>query len=285
MGNFFKNASTDIKNRKNLELYLLLTITLVVLGADIFGVETKEALFEIVLAALSILIYGLIDSRQTAERLEKKLDETNRYQNDLIRTVNGIPRLISYGSKTTKLLKISDLPPLVELAQDATTIDIMTWAASGLFERYDGFIYKKIDEGCKFRLLIIDPNSKAADVINDNSRNKEIKADIRKMIKKYKRLPAKFKNQKLDFKLRLTKWLMPTNMIIIDGNKHSGVISLGLYPACLRTPQDERRYMLIDSKNTQEEYLYYCNQFEKLWNDEELTSQPDLESVEFADSL
>lgn len=285
MGNFLKTAWADIKNRKNLELYLFLTIALAVLVADIFGVGTKEALFEIVLAALSMLIYGLIDSRQTTERIEKKLEETCQYQIELTRMVNEIPRLIFHGSKATKLFKVSDLPSLTELARDATTIDIMMWAASGLFDLYDGFIYKKIEDGCRFRLLIIDPNCEAANVIYENSRNKEIKASIRKMINKYKRLPTKFKTSKLDFELRLTKWLMPTNMIIIDGNKQNGVIHLGLYPAYLRTPQNERRFILIDSKNTKEEYLHFCDQFEKLWNDEELTSQPDLESVEFADSL
>ncbi|MCI0558194.1 MAG: hypothetical protein MN733_06840 [Nitrososphaera sp.] len=282
---FFKTAWNDIRNRKNLELYLILAITIIVLGADIFGVETESALFEIILAALAILIYGLIDSRQTAERIEKQLDETRQSQSNLIKSMDEIPQLIARATKVGKLFKSSDISPITELAKDATAIDIMTWAASGLFDRYDGFFYKKMEEGCKFRLIIIDPKSEAANVIYENSRHKEIKSDIIKMINKCKRLPARFENRKIYFELRLTKWLMPTNMIIIDGNKPNGVISLGLYPAYLRTPQDQRRYMLVDSRNTKEEYFHFCDQFEKLWNDKENTSRVDLESIELVDTL
>jgi len=69
---------SDIKQRKNLELYSILFVIIVVFVADVLGVTTSSVLFEIVLAALAVLIYGMIDAGRANERMEQKLDSLAR---------------------------------------------------------------------------------------------------------------------------------------------------------------------------------------------------------------
>ncbi len=76
MKTFFLDIWSDIRQRKNIELYLTLVIIVVVLMADIFGVDTEFALLEIVLATLAVLLLAIIENRHSNERLETMIDDT-----------------------------------------------------------------------------------------------------------------------------------------------------------------------------------------------------------------
>ncbi len=278
MSSFFRNVKTDFKNRKSIELYLILAVAIAVLVADVFGVVSQDALFEIVLAALALLIYGLIEARRTSERLKSSLQEISDNLTESKRQLEELPHRIYGASKSSILLKFEDRPELAEIAKKASTIDILALSASYLFAYYDGFLYKKIEEGCNIRLLILDPESDAARVVHENSRNKEIIVDIKKTINRCFNFTEKFSGRKINFELKVTKWLPPNSLIMVDGHKPSGVISLGVFPVYLKTPQTERRILFFEAKgNSQEHFLFYRNQFEGLWSDNESTRKVDFE--------
>ncbi len=83
MKEFLERAWRDIKQRKNLELYLILAAIIVVFVADVLGVQTTDALVEITLAALAVLLYGMIDARHDGEDSNRELSEIGQAVNKL----------------------------------------------------------------------------------------------------------------------------------------------------------------------------------------------------------
>lgn len=75
MKEFLERTWQDIKQRKNLELYLILAAILAVFIADVLGVDTTNALVEITLATLAVLLYGMIDARHDSENQNQELAE------------------------------------------------------------------------------------------------------------------------------------------------------------------------------------------------------------------
>lgn len=73
MKEFLERVWKDIKQRKNLELYLVLAAIITVFIADILGVQTTNALTEITLAVLAVLLYGMIDTRHAHEDRKHEL--------------------------------------------------------------------------------------------------------------------------------------------------------------------------------------------------------------------
>ena len=68
MKDFIELAWKDIKKRKNLELYVVLLAIVSVFVVSIFGVDTASTLVNITLAVLAVLLYGLIDTKHSAEK-------------------------------------------------------------------------------------------------------------------------------------------------------------------------------------------------------------------------
>jgi len=81
MKEFLERAWHDIKQRKNLELYLVLVAIITVFVADTVGVDTTNALVEITLASLAVLLYGMIDVRHANENHSQKLSELGQSVN------------------------------------------------------------------------------------------------------------------------------------------------------------------------------------------------------------
>ena len=100
MNDFIKKAWSDIFSRqKNLELYIVLLVIIIIFFADIFGVDTETAYSEILLAALAILIYGMIESRHYNERVEKSLAEQSNTLSIFERKISQVSQAIAHFNR------------------------------------------------------------------------------------------------------------------------------------------------------------------------------------------
>ena len=202
-----------------------------------------------------LLILVLIASTQLIERLRSLR---------LIR--EGIRQLPDLLRRETKLFRrTSKEVDFRELAQSASSIDILAWSAVAFYNSYDGFIRTKIVGGCKVRLLIIDKSSKAAEVIMENSEDKDLIGDIDRMKARAARDCQKLANATGILELRTMEWLVPFGMVIIDGDRPKGSLSIGVHPVFLPTPRDMRRFLLIDATTSTSDFTYFRDQFEALW--------------------
>jgi hypothetical protein len=91
---------TNTKNQKNIELYLVLVVIVAIFLAGIFGVAVQTAYTEILLAALAILMYGLIDSRHHNDRVERILAEQSNRLSKFEARISQISKAMVYKTST-----------------------------------------------------------------------------------------------------------------------------------------------------------------------------------------
>lgn len=167
--------------------------------------------------------------------------------------------------KKSPLIQHGDRIFLSSIAKDATTIDILAWSGITLFKTEEDFLLRKVAENCKIRMIILNPESKAAEVIMDNSRYKELIPDVKNMIHRYRALLEASNINPSQFELRLTSWLPPHGMIVVNAAKKNGILSVGFHPSYLPLPQDSRRYIVLNTQESPDDFYYYVNQYESLW--------------------
>lgn len=145
MNRFFSTVWSDLKQRKNLELYLILLVAVVVLFADILGVETVSALFEIVLASLSILIYGLIESRHTNERVEQQLANITQSVQELRRNEVRAADFFLINKSLSQ-----------ETFSSASTICLLGYSLSRTIREHHHALRQRLKAGAHIRIIILD---------------------------------------------------------------------------------------------------------------------------------
>lgn len=148
MDDFFKTVWSDIKKRRNLELYIILAVAMVILVADIFGLETSSALFEIVLAALAVLIYGLIESRHTNERVEQQLE-----------TIGHSIREQQDKEITATEFFLTETPLSNDTFSSANTIFLLGYSLSRTIREHHFVLGQRLVAGAHIRVIILDPEN------------------------------------------------------------------------------------------------------------------------------
>ncbi|MCB8947925.1 MAG: hypothetical protein H6653_07905 [Ardenticatenaceae bacterium] len=271
MPNFFKRAWNDIfVERKNIESYIVLAAIVIVIFADIVGVDTAEILIEIVLAVLGVFIYIGIEQSHAIEQLKTTTQATQSNLQSISDEIKELPQVLTIESNSLKFLLPHDLPNYRIEASDADTIDVFTWSGYSFFTQFDSYFYNRLENECKLRWMILDPECEATQVIYTHSRTKTIRSGINQMLQHYTLSRSRFA-KKVDFQLRTTSWFPPFNMVIVDREKAHGFMVIGLYPAYLRTTQNERRHFVIYKRNQPDDFNTYVNQFELLWENKEFT--------------
>lgn len=202
-----------------------------------------------------LIVLGLIATTQLIERMRSLR---------LIRS--GIERLPDLLRRETKLFKRDSREVRFrELAREAVSIDIAAWSCIAFFNNYDGFIRDKIEQGCKVRILIIEEEAAAAQVIMANSEDKDLIDDIHRMKDRAERFCANLAKASGSLELRTIGWLLPFGMVVVNGDRPKGTVSIGMHPIFLPTPRDTRRFLLVDSTISTTDFTYFRDQFNDLW--------------------
>lgn len=268
MPNFFKRAWQDIViERKNIESYIVLAAIVIVIFADIVGVDTAEILIEIVLAVLGVFIYISIEHRHSLEQLKTNTDETRSKLQAVNKEVENLPNLIATDMKSNQLLLSKDLPDYSLEAAEASTIDVLSWVGYKLFYEYDDFFLNRLANGCKFRWIALDPESEAMKLLTGQTRNEFIKTQIGQVVNRLRYTDEQVFRRDKNFQLRLTSWLLPCSIIIFDRDKAHAFMVVAMYPAYLPSPIGEKRYFVIYKRNQPHDFSAYLKQFDQLWDD------------------
>ena len=157
----------------------------------------------------------------------------------------------------------------LRLARSASTIDLQGWSLPSFLYDHAGFLEERVRAGCQVRMLIVSEDGSAAQTIMENSRHKELVADIHRTKERALQLCQKVAGTEGWFKLRQINWVMPVGLLIINGGQEDAVMSVGLRPLYLRSPIDFQRFLLIDARASASDFAHFRQQFESLWSSEE----------------
>jgi hypothetical protein len=203
---FLKNAWQDIKDRKNIELYLTLAVALGLLAASIFGIQTTSAVMQLILVALTVLIYGMVSQKQFTDRTDKNFGQLNMMlqnarDSDRLRTyphwrVREIQDILTYAKESIVVIDswYGEAPALAGFVRDGkshrdTTLDVKIYMldpdkpfGAQRYSEFSGIPATNSVCNEQFRL-------KFNDSISTARRHLEPMADVRLAFYKYSTMP------------------------------------------------------------------------------------------------
>lgn len=150
----------DIRQFRNLELYLILFAIVALFIFEIFGAPSESALTEALLAGIAVLIYGQLDARHKEQKVADKLDSLTKQITALREQQGYYVQVYPHGRSAH-----FDFTAFMEKAQtEVIIIGISLTAFTQCFTEMPAKDFKDrvvslVAKGVKIRCLLLDPKS------------------------------------------------------------------------------------------------------------------------------
>lgn len=250
MRRFLLRFWNDIKHRKNVELYVLMLMSFVILAADVFGLASEAAIQGILLATLAMLVYGLIDSRHTDEKITNALDILRNSANPSAALKRWDPSEISASFQNARMISLLNVANFSWIGQNHSTLRAL------------------LQVGGKIRCILVEPDSDAFRMVLERDPKSSADADALRMniilSEKLLYQIAKEADNKSGVEVRFIRSLPPLVMTMVDENLDLGVIfaSFNGY----KVEYNERPSVTLHRIKDSEWFVFYQSTFENYWN-------------------
>lgn len=163
----------------------------------------------------------------------------------------------------------SDIPcfdPRLEYGED---IWISGITLRGLRIQYRDHFQDAVDQGKRFRFLLVDPaNTSALNILTANNptfheadRTKQI---LQESVECFELLSRESKSRKGAVEIRLLSSVPFCSMIIVDGNEHNGHMTVEMYG--YQVAAGKRLGFKLTRAKDPQTFDFYLNQFHKMWD-------------------
>jgi len=242
-----KTVIQDIREGKNLEVYLTLVVALVLLLLDVFGVVSTEALAAGTLATLALLAFSVLQNREQMQNLSEIAEQA----------ISGRPSADSFFWERQRRLD--------EYFEKADFIGAVGMTLSTTIAEYEQVFKERLALGAHVRIMTIDPSSPApqqaidrsADIVGTTFFTDLLRPTIDRLCSL-----ADTTNTSAVLELGLLSFIPSFGLILVDPDKPHGRIiveiyqhkSAGLHPTFELTPRRDKQW-----------YRFFRNQFDLLW--------------------
>ena len=249
MGDFLQSVWRDIKDRKNLELYLVLIVALVVIIADVFGVNTGPAIFGIVLSVLALLTFGLIEDRHASERIEGKIND------------------IATGKSGKQFFVEWDDAPFRERLKTASEVSLLAVANHVFLSKNDEPIKEFLKKGGTLRCILVEPKGNAMNMATNLAIGYEkqlealatqVELSLRQFCDFAQAAPSADR-----VRVKLIDHLPYAIMTMIDHQSLDGIMYVSLQG--FELPPSSRPSFILHKKDDGKWFTFYQQSFENLW--------------------
>lgn len=243
----FVNDISKPNWRSWLKLSRIIPLT-TVLGAGIanvlalIGILQLTVFENIVIVLLALLsIDSLIERTSILEKIEKRL---------------------SYLSVTYSLRTRDEMLKISVQAENASEICLVAVHGTSAIVPNIHFLEKKIQENCRIRIVLLEPESIAVNVWDEIKGDKTTLPYLHSSLEALRRLLQNPESRK-NCEVRLLNVFLPYSMVAVDLNKDTGAMTVeyGGY----RTTIDGRPHVFITSASDKYWFDYYKKQFETVW--------------------
>lgn len=178
-----------------------------------------------------------------------------------------VEQLISRLDDNIGLLRGSEHNPNFKtLIEGKTDIALLSYTAANILRTHHESISKRILNGARFRIILVNPDSNAAKVILENSRIRNYETDIQHSLHFLKRMRNDTSSTKRgSIEVRLTSWIPSCSLLLVNTNKPDGYIRVGIYPPNYISSADKRSHFVLNRQLDEKWYTLYSQQFEGLW--------------------
>jgi hypothetical protein len=234
-----KRGWADIKQGENIDLYLTLTVAIVLAGLNLFGIG-QSMMGSITLAVLALLAFSSLVNRR---KLEETIDKLSRDQAVL---------LDHYPASRDEDMKGAKELWLIGLSLNKT------------INNYYSLFYEKLRQGDHIRVLIVSPESPYGEIVAKRKFSRDTLTDIRK----YQELTlSKLCSLKVaspqNLEIRTTNYPPFFGAVAIDLESIEGVMYIEQYSYQM---EDDRPKFLFQQSDTKW-FQFYKQQIIKMWND------------------
>lgn len=224
----------------------------------------------------SIETFKIIYKNQEAKVFDYFLNEFNSLWNE--DTITEVEYQQKQQKKeldnvsTLERAKLRQMYDIRTVIPKSKTIDIVGYSSKSIVEDCRIEIVNSVLAGSEVRLVVVEPNSQASQLIMANSKLKLFEADIINTKTRseaiIKEIEEKSKNLKHGgkFEIRFMNWVPSYTIFLSDRNEETGSLKLTVNHLTYFTQYKEPAFRnLIYKSKDPTGFLYICDQFEKIW--------------------
>lgn len=189
----------------------------------------------------------------------------------IVRLAEERSTLVSDNAAARKLFHID------ELLKTTRSLWIVGYNVESFLNHFRDSIVACVQRGGNVRILIIDPASKAREVIRENSSRHIFEKNLSLSFTHASYITDHLKNRpgrsRGRFELKLTKWIPSCAMIIVNPKFDSGTMKVSVNTPHYDTPRGGGRLNMIFRRSIDRYWFnYFVIQYERLW--EEAVADP-----------
>ena len=162
----------------------------------------------------------------------------------------------------------------------AKSIWINGYSCAQLFKEFKSEIERALINGTNFKIIITKPNSIATKMMEARDIHAErVVVDINYVVSEIKAIKdvisimAKSKTVG-SIDVKFIDWLPSCSMIFYNPDEEDGELKIKVYPPFYSTNHFNPIEIIIDNKNHQDQFNYFREQYNRLWNREPGTFMP-----------
>ncbi|HET9911302.1 MAG TPA: hypothetical protein VFQ13_05385 [Anaerolineales bacterium] len=185
-----------------------------------------------------------------------------------------VQKIASYkGARFLRLEHSKELFQFSEKLKTAKAIWINGYSCAQLFKEFRSEMERALIKGTDFKIIITEPHSVAAKMMEERDVHPgRVVVDINYVVSEINAIKgaiSKTKNKKTgSIDVKFIDWLPSCSMIFYNPDEEDGEVKIKVYPPCYSTNHFNPIEMLIDRKNYQDQFAYFHEQYNRLWNRE-----------------
>lgn len=224
--------------------------------ASVFIVTTSQ-FFEYTDRTLLLWIIGLVAAIATAQAAEKyyKLNKIEKEMKNIKTYIGKSRRIISTRR---------ELSGLDERLANAKTLTITGGSLKRISDECYGDLEELLKKGCKLEIIIVNPDSEAADYLRNNvvyetHDNATYRESIRSSLNRFVSLKKSYSKK---ITIRTSNHVPPFSLMVINEKSYDANIKVELYS--YRVPTGDRMELMFTKKEDKTDYSFFINQLEAL---------------------
>lgn len=258
MINHIKNIIKEVKNGENLDLYLTITLSVIVAVLGIIGITQFQILSAAILAVLGLLANSLLANRRNTSNVK---DATNDLRAE-IQTLKS--NFLSLDNPSIFLLQ-KGFPDFSQEFHSATRISILGASLHSTTIRYYSDYEKALRRGAYLRVIASEPSPNLLEMLAFRTYalkdSKLLGRSIKDHLSLFQGLSS-LSSGKCETKT--IGLVIPFGLVIIENS--DGTAKIFVKMMAFRTPGSEYPVFKINNQNNKEWFDFFYNQFEMLWN-------------------
>lgn len=180
----------------------------------------------------------------------------------LTERLNVLERIEAHLKEKTSILRRSnELGSFNDYTSNAQELLILAVSGTSIIGPNYNFLEEKIKEGCRFKILLLDPSSTALSVWDSTIKGATTQTDINSTLKVLQSI-TKVKLQNNQIQVKLLPVFLPFSMVVVNPNKTNASMIVEFH-----SYKTERNHVFLTRKEDDYWFHYYLHQFNSAWND------------------